>query len=71
MKPSRTFATLPELSRICLCPVARLQKEFTRAGITPDEIVSMGRGPTMLFRRDRLPEILSRVQSLITTTESK
>ena len=65
MKTNRSFLTLPELSRICLCPVARLQKEFNRANIKPDEVVSMGRGPTQLFRRDRLPEILSRVQSLL------
>ena len=65
MKINRTFLTLPELSRICLCPVGKLKKEFARANIKPDEIVTVGRGPTPLFRRDRLPEILSRVQSLL------
>lgn len=71
MKPNKTFLTLPELSRIVLLPVTRLKKEFSRANIKPDEIVTVGRGPTPLFRRDRLPEILSRVQSLLATTESK
>jgi hypothetical protein len=56
MRVSKTYVTLPELSR---------------ANIRPDEIVTVGRGPTPLFRRDRLPEILSRVQSLLTTNESK
>jgi hypothetical protein len=65
VKINRTFLTLPELSRICLCPIGKLKKEFTRANIKPDEIVAVGRGPTPLFRRDRLPEILSRVQSLL------
>jgi hypothetical protein len=65
VKINRTFLTLPELSRICLCPIGKLKKEFTRANIKPDEIVTVGRGPTPLFRRDRLPEILSRVQSLL------
>jgi hypothetical protein len=69
VKINRNFLTLPELSRICLCPVGRLKKEFSRANIRPDEIVTLGRGPTPLFRRDRLPEILSRVQSLLTETK--
>lgn len=69
MRVSKTYVTLPELSRIVLLPVTRLKKEFARASIRPDEIVNVGRGPTPLFRRDRLPEILSRVQSLLTETK--
>jgi hypothetical protein len=71
VKINRTFLTLPELSRICLCPIGKLKKEFNRASIRPDEIVTLGRGPTPLFRRDRLPEILSRVQSLLAKTQTR
>jgi hypothetical protein len=71
VKINRTFLTLPELSRICLCPIGKLKKEFSRANIKPDEIVTVGRGPTPLFRRSRLPEILSRVQSILTENQTR
>jgi hypothetical protein len=67
VKPNQNFLSLPELSRIVLLPITRLKRELSRAGIKPDEVVVLGRGATPLFRRDRLPELLARLQSLLTT----
>jgi hypothetical protein len=63
MRASKTFVTLPEIGRFALVPTSTLQRQFSRLGVKPDEVVRAGRGNLALFRRDRLPELLASIQS--------
>ncbi len=63
MRVSKTFVTLPEIGRFALVPTSTLQRQFSRLGVKPDEVVRAGRGNLALYRRDRLPELLASIQS--------
>jgi hypothetical protein len=69
MKPSRDFITMPEIARFALVPLSSLKRMFSARGIQPDQVVTLGRGRTPLFTRSRMPEILGRIQSVITETK--
>jgi hypothetical protein len=71
MKPSRDFVSLPEIARFALVPVTSLRRMFSARGVTPDQIVTIGRGRTPLFSRSRLPELLARIQSALTETQTR
>ena len=71
MKSNRDFISLPEIARFALVPVSTLKRMFSARGITPDQVVTLGRGRTPLFTRSRMPEILARIQSVITETQTR
>jgi|GEM_PF-5797830 len=71
MKPSRDFISLPEIARFGLVPVSTLKRMFSARGIQPDQTVMLGRGRTPLFLRSRMPEILARIQSVITENQTR
>ena len=52
-------------------PVTTLKRLFAARGITPDQTVTLGRGRTPLFLRSRMPEILARIQSVITENQTR
>jgi hypothetical protein len=71
MKPNRDFITMPEIARIALVPLSSLKRMFSARGIQPDQVVTLGRGRTPLFARSRMPEILARIQSVITENQTR
>lgn len=71
MKSNRDFISLPEIARFALVPLSSLKRMFSARGIQPDQVVMLGRGRTPLFLRSRMPEILSRVQSLLTENQTR
>jgi hypothetical protein len=71
MKPNRDFITLPEIARFALVPTSTLKRMFSARGVTPDQTVMLGRGRTPLFLRSRMPEILARIQSVITENQTR
>lgn len=66
MRTNQDFLSLPEISRFGLVPVSTLRRMFSTLGIEPDQVVTLGRGRTPLFRRSRLPELLASIQIKIT-----
>ncbi len=60
---------MPEIARFALVPLSSLKRMFSARGIQPDQVVTLGRGRTPLFTRSRMPEILGRIQSVITETK--
>jgi hypothetical protein len=71
MKPNRDFITMPEIARFALVPLSSLKRMFSARGIQPDQVVTLGRGRTPLFTRSRMPEILARIQSVITENQTR